>query len=651
MASKQRKRTASRKAGGVSGPARARAIGVQDKPEPETQQPVRNWLSTRSKWTYTLAPVLLAVLVSFNTMWNGWVADDHTQIRSNAQIRKLSNIPLSFTTSVWSYATGDDVLTIDTYYRPIFMALFTINYAIAGLAPWAWHLINLLIHAAATLLVFFTIKELTSRLEIASLTAALFAVHPVHAESVAWVSGITDPLTALFLLPAFWFYLRFRKTGQKKLLILVAVFYLLALFGKETALALPLVIAYCELFHFKERAPLKVRVIGAVLLPALLIAPTAVYLAMRYVTLKGALFGTGPRYPMAYAMMTVPLAILKYLKLMFLPWGQSYQHYTDFVSSIGASRFLLPLAGVLVVVAAIVLTRSRLFIFGSVWFIVFLAPALASMRQFDPEYLLQDRYLYLPSIGFCLGLALMIDWLAQRWGRKAGIAAAVVLLAAYSVADVRQNGMWKDGQTIFENCVDTDPTSHEAHLSIGRIYYELGRVRDGEEHALKALELAPASPNPYLLLAYFARTTGKLDKSIDYLERGIAAVPETPITRFKLATMYLNLGLLKAQTKNLAEAEHHMLRSIEVWPRSTGWLSVGLFYFEQGRYEEALAMFLKTRSSVPERYALIHVRLGQVYDKLGQIANARAEYQRYLDLSPDASDSGIVKGRLSALAQ
>lgn len=649
MPSKQRKRTASRRDRGVSSPKRSAPVAIQDESRSEKQRPERVW--TGQKSLYALTPVALAVLVSFNTLWNDWVADDFTQIQNNVQIRKLSNIPLSFTTSVWSYATGDDVLTIDTYYRPIFMSLFTINYLVAGLSPWAWHLINVLIHGAATLLVFFTIREITPRVEVASFTAALFAVHPVHAESVAWVSGITDPLTALFLLPAFWFYLRYRKTGRSVLLIPMAVLYLLALFGKETAVALPIVIAYCELFYFKETAPFKVRVARAVSLPALLILPTFVYVAMRYISLKGALFGSGPRYPLAYGLMTVPLAILKYLKLMLLPWGQSYQHYTEFVTSMGSAVFLLPLAGVLVIVGVILLARSRLLVFGSVWFIVLLAPALASMRQFDREYLLQDRYLYLPSIGFCLGLGLAVSWLTKRLGTKAGIAIAFVLLAAYSVADVRQNRMWKDGQTIFENCVDTDPTSAEAHLSIGRIYYELGRVRDGEEHALKALELAPDSPNPYLLLAYFARMTGKLDKSIDYLERGIAAVPETPITRFKLATIYLNLGLLKAQTRNLAEAEQYMLRSIEVWPRSTGWLNVGQFYLEHGRYEEALGMFLKTQNSVPDRFAPIHLRLGQTYDKLGQVAAARAEYQKYLKITPDASDSGIVKGRLSALPQ
>ena len=624
-------------------------IAEIDSAEPEHLPAVTDTLSARSKWIYALAPVALAILVSLNTLWNGWVADDDTQIVKNVAIQKLNNIPHSFTSSVWSYATSDILFTVDTYYRPIFMTLFTINYAIVGLAPWGWHLINLLIHAAATLLVFITIRELTHRPEMAAITGALFALHPAHAESVAWVSGITDPLMALFLLPAFWCYLRWRNGGRKYLIAGLVFFYFVALFGKETALALPLVIAWCELFHFKDLAPLKVRLIRAVWLPALLALPTAAYFGMRSFALRGVLFGSGQRYPTDWALMTIPLALVKYIKLMLLPWGYSYQHYTEFVGSIAAKEFLVPLAVIVALIAAIAVTRSRLLAWAAVWFIAMLAPALGGMRQFDPEYLIQDRYLYLPSIGFCLALALLIDWLTRRYGLKAGAAVAAVLLLVYGAADVRQNRMWNDGIILFENCVAADPNSAEAHVSLARAYFESGRVREGEEHAFKGLELAPGSASPYLILSYFARTNGKLDKSIEYLERGTSSAEETPITRFKLATMHLNLGLLQAQAKNPAGAERNMLRSLEIWPRATGLFYTGQFYFDQGRYEEALAMFESALSTVPRRFALIHLRLGWTYDKLGQRVSARAEYEKYLELAPNAPDAAEVNRRLSQL--
>jgi len=602
----------------------------------------------RKRWVQAWTPAALALLAPLNSLWNGWVADDLTQIVTSVPIQKLSNIPLSFVTSVWSYATADSMVTVDAYYRPLFMTLFTVNYAIAGLAPWAWHLINVLIHTAATLLVFVTIKELTSRPGIATVAAALFAVHPVHAESVAWVSGITDPLMSLFLLPAFVCYLRFHMTRRKALFGLTMLFYLIALFTKETALSLPLLIAYCEIFYFRE-ASLRERFKRAVLLPFLLVPPTILYIAIRYIALNGILFGTGPQYPFNFALMTIPLATLKYIKLMSLPWGQSYQHYTEFVTSMFTKEFLLPLVGVCLVIAALAYLRSRMMWFAAVWFILLLAPALLAMRQFDREYLFQDRYLYIPSIGFCLAVALMIDKLNARWGSRASAAVVVVLIAAFGAGNIRQNSMWKDGQTIFANCVATDPGSAEAHVSVARIYFDLGRVREAEEHALRALELAPDNPNPYLVLSFFAHKNGKLDRSIEYLERGIAAVPETPVTRFKLATVHLNLALEKVQTKNLDVAEYHVLKSIEIWPRPTGWFHAGQFYFDQGRNAEAMTMFEKARGSLPERFSAIHLKLGQTYDRLGHTENARNEYQRFLELAPDAAESTAVKARLARM--
>jgi len=372
---------------------------------------------------------------------------------------------------------------------------------------------------------------------------------------------------------------------------------------------------------------------------------------MRSFALRGVLFGSGQRYPLDWALMTIPLALVKYIKLMLLPWGHSYQHYTDFVGSMGAKEFLVPLVVIGAVVAAIAVIRSRLLAWSAVWFIALLAPALGAMRQFDPEYLVQDRYLYLPSIGFCLALALLIDWLTKRYGFKAGVAVAAVFLIVYGAADIRQNRMWSDGIILFENCVAADPDSAEAHVSLARAYFESGRVREGEEHALKGLELSPGSASPYLILSYFARANGKLDKSVEYLERGTSAATETPITKFKLATMYLNLGLLQAQIKNPAEAERNMLRSLEIWPRATGWFYTGQFYFDQGRYDEALGMFESALGTVPRRFAPIHLRLGWTYDKLGQRASAKAEYEKYLELSPNAADATEVNRRLSQLAE
>src|SRR5262249_29544451 len=162
------------------------------------------------------------------------------------------------TSSVWAFDTNNLIVaSTDAYYRPMFIGLFAINYSIFGTAAWGWHLVNVLIHVAVTAMIYFTLTELAVRKSTAAIAASLFAVHPAHVESVAWISVITDPLMALFVLPIFYWYLKFRKTRQKRYAAAALAMFLPALLCKETAVALPLIIAYCEIFYFADESPLK----------------------------------------------------------------------------------------------------------------------------------------------------------------------------------------------------------------------------------------------------------------------------------------------------------------------------------------------------------------------------------------------------------
>jgi len=624
-------------------------------PAIDADHPAQSSASPKWRNAYLLIPVAIAILASINTLWNDFASDDLLQIIRNSLIKDLSNLPLAFTTSVWSYATEDIIIATDSYYRPLFMALFTLNHALFGTTAWGWHLINVLIHAGVTLLLFITFREATSRPWTAAIASTLFAVHPAHAESIAWLSGITDPLMALFLLPAFYFYLRYRKTGRSVTIALALVFYLLALLCKETALALPLVIAYCEAFYFKDENPLTRRVIRALALASLFILPTAIYFALRYFALSSIFFGSGQRYPLGPSLATVPLAIVKYLGLMSIPSGYSYQHYTDLVIAITQARFWLPLILIVIITTGIILSRSRILGFAAIWFIVTLAPALAVLPRFDPEYLIQERYLYIPSMGFCLAVACAIEWIASRSVlglRSNAVAAAltVILVVVWGAAYFKHNAAWNNTVSIFERCVEVEPQSPPAHAALAKAYFETGRSRQAEEQAQAALDLNEGDANSYLNLSYFAHFSGMLDKAIEYLERGTSAVEDSPMTRYKRATMYLNLGLLYTQRKDFDKAEDSLKRSIEIWPRPTGWYYAGQFYLERGRYAEAREMLELTRDNVPPKYAPIYFRLGQVYEKLNQRPQARAAYERYLRFAlPISRDRDEALRRLQNL--
>lgn len=593
-------------------------------------------LLERLRRTPSLIPMALAMLTSINTLWLGYAVDDTQQVLNNVVIRSLKNLPLQFTSGVWSFVSID-MMPEQLYYRPLFGVLFTINYALFGSKLWAWHLLNVLIHAAVAGLVYLVIKEFSGRGRTALITASLFAVHPVHAESVAWISGVTDPWMALFFLPAFYCYLRYRKSGKTYLLVLAAALFLPALFAKETALALPLLIAYCELFHFVD-GDFKQRLRRLSLVAAGVLAPLVIYLLMRRQALGSVLVSDGAYASLLMAMLTMPLAIVKYLALSALAMPYSYHHLTPLVTSATDVRFLAPFAAVVALICVTLFSASRLLKFAAVWFAATLLPALLAIRYLSPEYIVQDRYLYLPSIGFCLAVALGVEWLTakvrQENAARVTWATAALLVVVMGAMLMRQNLFWKDDVAVFQRCVAVAPTSADALSQLSLVYFITGRFKEADAEAKRAVELNPQSSNAYMRLSYINSRLGKVDNAITDMEQGIAAIPETRQNRTPLAMMYMSLGLLYSQKKDFQTAEAHIHKSRELRSRALGYYHTGLFYFNQERYEEALSMYQVAMQKFPPNYAPIHLSTAVTYDLLKQKENALAEYGKYLEFAP-----------------
>lgn len=617
----------------------------------ESEATAVDWAKIRRK-AIVLVPLALAFLFSINSLRNEFASDDSQQVLANTFIREIKNLPLAFTTSVWGSASNDIAATAQPYYRPLFSALFVLNYALFGITSAAgWHLVNVLIHVLVTLFVFLVCKEFTQNKNLALVTACLFAVHPAHAESVAWISGVTDPLMSLCLLPAFYFYLRYQKSGKAYFLPPLLLLFLLALWAKETAIAFPLVIAYCELFHFNKSIPLAQKIRGLATLAAFFVIPVVIYLIVRHKAFGSFVASEDLRYPLSIAILTMPLALVKYLWLMIVPVGYSYQHYTSFVTSIVSLKFLAPLLLLIVIGVAIVRSKSALLKFSAVWFLVFLAPALAGIINFDNAYIVQERYLYLPLMGFCLAVALGIEWLTaqQRFAQYKRLAPALVtvIVLIWGVSYLIANSYWHDTIRVFQRAVEADPNSADARAALSLTYASSGRPREAEAEAKKAVQMDPQNASGYSNLSYFSRQSGKLDEAIGYLEQAKSTIPLTPTTRIQLATVTLNLGLLYAERKNYELAEQMLLESNNMWSRTLGYYYLGQYYFGQKRYEEALPLYLNVANRLPGKYPPIYLAIGSTYERLGQVDNAVASYYKYLETAPEsATDRDQVTSRI-----
>ena len=614
------------------------AIGAHSSP---VTLPRRAALLTRLRRPYWLIPVALAVLFSANTLTNTFAAEDTQLIVNNVFLKDWRNLPQAFASGDWFLATNDISSVAKSEYRPMVLVWQNLVYTLVGTSTSGWHLSSLLLHAVVTFLLFVVFRRFTGRPELALLSASLFAVHPVHAEAVAWASGVADVLLALFLLPAFYAYLRYRERRDGAWLALAAVFFLFSLWVKEAAFALLLIIAYCELIHFKEREPLPARSRRLLWAGIAMLVPAAIYLLMRRQAL-GAWFSTQDVFmPLATTLATIPVATLTYLKLAVLPFGYSYQHYTPWVVSFTDVRFFAPLAALIAIAALVALSRSRLLRFAGVWLIALILPAAAGIGRLPVEYMVQDRTLYLASAGFCLAVALGVEWLTARLpeGRRKPLTIALIslLVLVAGVATIRQNRTWHDDVSVFTRNVAADPDSPYAHSALSTLYFSMGKVREAEAAARHALEINPQHINAYQSLSFFSKQFGKLDESIAYLEQARDRVPLTPLTRRELATLYLNLGLQYGEKKDRGRAEEHLVKSLDLWDRPAGQYYTGIYYFGQERYEEALPYYEKALAQLPPAFAPIRLSIAVVYEKTGQKEKAIAFYNHYLRLAPAAA--------------
>lgn len=569
----------------------------------------------KTRWAWWLIPALAAapLLCYANTLANGFVFDDHDLVLGNKLLRSLTNFPQLVLSS----------------YRPVRDLSYTLDFAIWGERPLGFHLTNILLHSANTVLAFFLAFRITRRrIVCAAIAAAVFALHPIQTDAVAYISGRRDLLFTTFYLLSFMSYLRYREEKAALYFILFIASWVGSLLSKEMAASLPLVIYvwnFCDAWR-GETGPWAKRVISTLReafrrdrwlylgLAGLALGYTALMVFVRRASVRAGQGGFdywgGSFY---YTMLTVARVHLWYLKQLVYPTPiAQYFGVFDVSRSILDLRVVLSLAAIMVAVslAFAQLSRDRLMSFAMLSYFVMLLP----VSQFIPHHeLVADHYLYLPIVSFGLLVSLVADR-ASREGPRARLLAlglCAVVIIGFGVLTVIRNGAWKDDLAVWQANYEAVPTSPRAAFNLA--VHNLGRnPRRSEELFKRSLELDPTYAPTYTSLSQLYLSQNRLAEC-EALVRGGLELPDEKIRSFITrdprkfrSQLTTALAVVKGKQGDQAKGEELLWRAIEIYSANMEpYAALAAIFHGKDRAKE-IDILERAAAANPFAYEVVH---------------------------------------------
>lgn len=559
------------------------------------------WASQR-RWH--LALIAAAGLVAYaSAIPNGFVYDDHILIEQDSRITGPVDLAWIFQTDYWGTGEGDGL------YRPLTVLSFAVDHAIFGSRPAAFHGINILLHVGVGIALYFLTFRLFGDRSLGLVASILFVLHPVHTEAVTGIVGRSEILACLFLILSLEFALPPVSANR---LGGCLVFFLLALLSKENAVVLLALYPAVLILRPGERK-------GAWLPLACMGAVVAFWFLLR-LRATGTLIlreGYSPLFlvnPLAHVdtmerWATAVAGLGMYIRLLFLPVSLSADYSYNQIP-IQEGFVSLPVIGWGVGVAALaiwaVLARKKVpaISLGIAWFLCSILPT--TNLFFPIGTIFGERLLYLPSVGFCLALGVLLG--RARW--KPTFLVVAVLFAAGTAV---RNRDWRDDETLFASIIRDAPRSAKG-------YYELGVIRQAQrrdEEAIRlfweATKIYPDYAEAHYNRGGSYRALGEVELAIEDYQEAVRADPE-------FAEAHHNLAICYASAEALEAAEESLREAIRLKPAlEKAWMHLAIVLRELWRPEEALQvldeLLGRKPSNVPAHLLAAEICLVKLKDK------------------------------------
>jgi len=566
------------------------------------------------RFFFAAAICLITLLLYANSLGNSFSWDDYLVVVNNDFIKSRDSIPLLLSekyitkTKDVKYLGQKNIGSGEASYRPVATLTYFIDYSLWKLNPLGYHLVNILLHICNAILIFVLLEIITKKRILAFMASLLFALHPVNGEAVNSVSFREDPLVLFFFLFALLFYIISQAhQGKKKWsnVLLSLFFFFLALFSKETAVVLPFIlILYDYLFVDEGKANNLLTYFRSRYL---------VYFVMLFFYLFVRFFPmNNSDYPyveyLGGGFFTNILAVSKIVTI-YIGWlifpvnvhptlpDESFMLQVSFFNPVTIGGLLLVAA--LLIRAIKTHKKAKKISFCISWFFITLIPASNILPI--PNYF-AARYLYIPSIGFCFFISLLLYNLksvrifsvSQKILRTIPGLLFLALFIFYSFITVRENLTWRNNTTLWSKMVKYYPENPLAHSNLGDALKEEGDLDGAIDEYRKALRLdfLNAEDHAELGAAYYKK--GMFDNSINELKLALKLDPNMQFARRYLGAAFGEKGLYKESIRYYTEA-------IRINPKDQeAYHNLGITYAKMGKYNEAKKAWQKALGIKPD---------------------------------------------------
>ena len=544
-------------------------------------------------WVVGLLLAVLVVVVFGQTLRNDFVNyDDDQYVYENPMV---SN-GLSFRAIDWAFTHPHA-----QNWHPLTTLSHMVDCQLYGLQPWGHHLTNVLLHGLAAILLFIALRRLTNAFWPSAMVAALFAVHPLHVGSVAWVAERKDVLSGVFFGLTLWAYARFVRSDRPSLAryAIALVFFALGLMSKPTLVTLPFVLLlldYWPLRRFKsdpagesinQTSQIQSRSVGYLVAEKIPFFMLAAASCVATVLAQGSAVIAIRQLTLGDRVANALVAYVAYLKQLIWPTNLAVV-YPFPQGGWTMQQAGLALMALLIISVALFITRRRypFLLVGWLWFLGMLVPMIGIVQVGLQAR--ADRYTYLPHIGLYL-LATWGAWeLFKRWnyGRTAAIAFAILVVVACVADACFETAFWKNSETLWKRTLVCTSNNYIAENNLGdTLMRQEGRLDEAVGHLRRSLEISPEYPDANNNLGYALAGKGQWDEAVVLFQTAMRLRPNFPQAHSNLAVSLSRQGKTDEAIAELREA----LRLNENYRDAHSNLAILLL--QRGERDEAIVHF------------------------------------------------------------